>query len=299
MSSEMISGPDLGAGYLHQLTLDRDGERTMFTYHAQEGGQDAGGPPKGPLEAFGYSHPQTPCQFGGPRCWHRGFLLPFGETARVRTAYNRSRFVLEAMLDQQYAGRPVPFDETLADLVRRLRDPLRKEGIDWYLGGSAAVRLLGGKVHPRDLDLGTSRPGVDRIAQLLGEFLIEPLAPTESPVSGLVQGARAFVGTFREGMRVEWAVPLERGAPARWGEWTGVPGVARTIEVPYGEGTLQVTRPEYALVRSAERHRAASDRAISEVTQRLGLDRQLLDTLLARSTLSAPERVALLDSLER
>jgi len=294
----MISGPDLGAGYLHQLSIDRDEDRTTFTYHAQEGGQDAGGPPKGSLEPYGYSHPASACQFGGSKCWHRRFLLPFAETAKVRMAYNRSRFVLEAMLGQTYDEGPANVKPALGELVRRLSPPLAQEGIDWYIGGSTAAWLLGATLAPRDIDLGTNRVGVDRIAALLPEYLIEPLGPTDWPRVGSVHGARAFVGTFREGARVEWAVPIDPASSVRWGEWTGGPGGARTLRADFDGASLRVTRPEYALVRAWEvgaRERAES---ILAVVRRIGPDRELLRELAGRSELLPGARETLFRALD-
>jgi hypothetical protein len=288
MPSEMLSGPDLGAGYLHQLTLDRDGDRLTFTYHAQDGGQDAGGPPKGPLEPFGYVHPPSPCQFGGPRCWHRRFLLPFDAIPRARAAYNRSRFVLEAMLDQRYAGRPVAFETAIRELVTRLRDPLAREGIDWWIAGPGSLRLLGGEIAPTDVDLRTTRAGVDRVAQLLTEYLIEPLGPTDWPGRGLVHAARAFVGTFRVGARVEWAADLGPGGAPPHPDGGSAGDPVRTLEVPLGPAPVRVSRPEYALLRAAQEQRDPSV-ALAAV-RRWGPDAELLDRLLAGSALSAAER---------
>ena len=298
MPSEMLSGPDLGAGYLHQLSIDRDGERTTFTYHAQEGGADAAGPPKGPLDVFGYVHPGVPCQFGGPRCWHRRFLLPFAETARVRTAYNRSRFVLQTMIAQAYEGVAAEVGPALGEVVRRLAGPLAAEGVPWYLGGSAGAWLLGASVQPRDIDLGTSRAGVDRIAGLLREYLIEPVAPTDWPRSGIVHGARAFVGTFQSGARVEWAVPLEPGPPIRWAEWGGRPEEARTLPTSFEGTELKVTRPEYALVRAWEANAPGRAAALLDLVRRLGPDRELAVALLDRSRLATGARAERLHELD-
>ncbi|MGA8664858.1 MAG: hypothetical protein WB809_07330 [Thermoplasmata archaeon] len=298
MPSEMISGPDLGAGYLHQLTIDREGERTTFTYHAQEGGQDAGGPPKGSLEPYGYTHPPSPCQFGGSRCWHRRFLLPFAETAKVRMAYNRSRFVLEAMLGQTYDAVPVNVKTALGEVAHRLQSPLAAEGVDWYIGGSTAAWLLGARLDPHDIDLGTSRPGVDRIAALLTEYLIEPVGPTDWPHAGIVHGARAFVGTFREGARVEWSVPIDPTATGRWGEWTGRTGEARTLAAEYDGVSLRVTRPEYALVRAWESNAPKRVDSLLPLVRRIGPDRELLGELIARSTLVPDVRKAVFRSLD-
>ena len=293
MMSEMISGPDLGAGYLHQLSLDRDGERTTFTYHAQDGGADANGPPKGPLDVFGFVHPASPCPFGGPRCWHRRFRLPVSEVSRARQAYNRNRFVLQTMLDQVYDRVPVQFETALEEVVQRISGPLAQDEVEWYVGGSTAAWLLGARVTPGDIDLGTTRAGVDRIAALLTEYLIEPPAPTDWPMQGVVQGARAFVGTFQAGARLEWAVPLEPRTVLPFEEWSGQANVVRLTSASFRGREVRVTRPEYALVRAHEKHRSNDGGAIAEVVRRLGPDRELLASLLARSRLPEPERTTI------
>lgn len=290
MTSEMLSGPDLGAGFLHQLSLEREGERTTFTYHAQDGGRDANGPPKGPLDVFGFVHPEMPCMYGGPRCWHRRFLLGFSELSKVRQAYNRHRFVLQTMVDQVYDRVPPRVETALEEVVDRIAPPLSRDGIDWYVGGSVAARLLGADVVPGDLDLGTTREGVDRMAGLLREYLIEPLAPTDWPGVGIVRGARAFVGTFTEGTRVEWAVPIEPRTPAPLEEWSGRLETVRLVETSFRGHPIRVTRPEYALVRALEKRRPDTTSAIAAVVRRLGPDGELLDALLARSRLTMTER---------
>ena len=292
MTSELLSGPDLGAGFLHQLSLDRDGERTTFTYHAQDGGADANGPPKGPLDVFGFVHPPSPCPFGGPRCWHRRFRLPFSEASRVRPAYNRNRFVLQTMLDQVYDRVPVRVEAALEEVVQRISGPLAEEGIDWYVGGSTAAWLLGAGVAANDIDLGTTRPGADRVAALLAEYLIEPSAPTDWPTAGMVQGARAFVGTFRTGARVEWAVPLEVRTPLSFEEWSGRAGVADLTKASFRGHMIRVTRPEYAFVRAHEKRRPSDAETVAAAVRRLGPDPELLDSLLGRSRLTIPERTA-------
>lgn len=289
----MLSGPDLGGGFLHQLSLDREGELTTFTFHAQEGGTDAGGPAKGPLDVFGFVHPPTPCMFGGPGCWHRRFLLPSTETPRVRQAYNRDRFVLDAMLAQAYGGMPAPVERGLSEVVRRIAPALDGEGVEWYVGGSVSAWLQGAEIVPRDLDLGTTREGVERIARLLGEYLVEPVAPTDWPGLGIVQAARAFVGTFQEGLRVEWAVPIGPREVDPLEEWSGRVGVARLDTVTFEGRPVRVSRPEYALVRAAEKGDRQRVLKILEAVRRRRPDDELLETLLARSGLSAADREAL------
>lgn len=293
MTSELVSGPDLGAGFLHQLSRDTDGPAVTFTYHAQIGGPDANGPPLGPLDPFGSVHPPTPCMFGGPRCWHRRFRLPFEATPRVRQAYQRYRFVLQAMVDQQYAGAAAPAEAAVREVVSRLAAPLADAGVEWYFGGSTAAWLLGSGVPPHDLDLGTTRPGVDRVADRLAEYLIEPLGATDWPSAGIVHGARAFVGTLTSGMRAEWSVPIGPEPPEPLGEWTGRPGVARLERATFDGVGVRVSRPEYALVRAAEHGRADRADALARFVRDRGVDAELLGVLLERSRLSSPGRADL------
>jgi hypothetical protein len=217
-------------------------------------------------------------------------LLPFSAIPRARQAYNRNRFVLPAMLDQVYDNAAVPVDAALAEVVSRIADLLARDRIEWYVGGSMAARLLGARVAPHDIDLGTTRAGVDRIGTLLGPFLIEPVAPTDWPAAGIVHGARAFVGTLQEGVRVEWAIPIEPRAPTPFDEWSGRTETVRTVEASFQGHALRVSRPEYALVRAQEKHRSADAAAIAEVVRRLGPDGELLDALLDRSTLPQARR---------
>ncbi|MCI4367618.1 MAG: hypothetical protein L3K08_07695, partial [Thermoplasmata archaeon] len=71
----LISGPDLGAGFLFQLSSDFDSSGASFAFHAQDGGADAAGPPIGPPDFLDYTKPERACMFGGPRCWERRFYL--------------------------------------------------------------------------------------------------------------------------------------------------------------------------------------------------------------------------------
>jgi hypothetical protein len=298
MTSEMLSGPDLGAGFLHQLTSVRDGDRTTFTYHAQEGGQDANGPPKGPLDVLGFVHPESACQFGGPRCWHRRFLLPFAETPKVRQCYNRNRFVLQTMIDQAYSGTPPAIEAALAEVVERLSRAHPPVDGEWYVGGSTAAWLLGAAIAPRDIDLGTTRSCVDRLGALLEEYLIEPVSTTDRPPNVIVRGARAFVGTFAAGARVEWCVPLEPGREPPLAELSGGPRSARLLTASFRGRPLPVVRPEYALVRAVERKEEERVRALTALVRGLGPDRELLGVLLERSSLTSSERDRLRRSVD-
>ncbi len=62
---------------------------------------------------------------------------------------------------------------------------------------------------------------------------------------------------------------------------------------------MRVSRPEYALVRSAEKGRTEVMRALAGFVRDHGVDRPLLDVLLERSPMALGEREALRKELER
>jgi hypothetical protein len=207
--------------------------------------------------------------------------------------------VLETMLRQAHRGTSVDVERGIDEVIRRMANPLDSEGIEWYVGGSAAAWLLGASVSPKDIDLGTTRAGVDRLAQLLEEYLIEPAAPTDWPARGIVRGARAFVGTFREGIRVEWAAPVEPRPVLPFEEWSGRPGVARLLATSFRGRPIRVTRPEYALVRAAEKGRFDRLGPIAELLRSRGVDTDLLEALLSRTPLSVEQRDGLTEAMRR
>ncbi|HTT26048.1 MAG TPA: hypothetical protein VMH90_03675 [Thermoplasmata archaeon] len=206
MPREMLSGPDLGAGYLFQLSIDRNGEESAFAYHAQDGGLDGGDAPAGPLGPLGWTRAPGMCMFGGRLCWHREFELPEREATRIRTPYNRTRFVLGALLDQEFRGAAVPWSEGLAEFLDRTVEPLGRTG-PWRFFGESALSLHGIGIPCRTLELRVPDAAVPEIARRLTDYLIEPAARTTwngTPVLA----ARAFVGTMKSGVRVGWAAPL-------------------------------------------------------------------------------------------
>jgi hypothetical protein len=201
------------------------------------------------------------------------------------------------MIDQVYDAKPVPIESALEELLPRISGPLAQDRIAWFIGGSTAAWLLGADVHPRDIDLGTTRIGVDRVAEVLAEYLIEPIAPTDWPGDRIVRGARAFIGTFQEGARIEWSVPIEPHLPVPYDEWGGQIEAVRLLDVPFRERRVRVSRPEYALVRAWEKQRLTVADAIASVVRRIGPDISLLDALLARSRLSVGDQQGLRRSI--
>ncbi len=201
---EMISGPDLGAGYLHQLTRDRAGGRVAFTFHAQAGGEDASGPPKGPLGPLGWTFPEEMCPLGGRACWHRRFELVESETGLVRATYQRTRLVLAAMLDALYGGAPPAIGPALEEVLDRFASDPAGPLPTWGITGELAERPTGGDRPVGSIEILTDVEGVRRIAEVLRDYLIEPPATTMWGARRLV-AARAFVGSPASGARVGWS----------------------------------------------------------------------------------------------
>ena len=291
MTSQLISGPDLGGGYLHQLSYDRKPEFEGFVYHAQSGAEDAGGPPKGPLDVLGLVHPPTPCQYGGPRCWHREFILEEAERTRVRAAYNRWRFVLQTLLDQRFDAAAVPIESSLTEILARIEPRLVPEAILWWVGGSTSAWIQGIDLRPIDIDLGTTPDGAFRIAEALGDYLIEPIGPTRDELGRPILAGRAFVGTLQQGCRVEWSSTPKGANPlATPEEWDPQRSERRSVE--WNGHRLLVSRVEYSLVRSAEKGRGDRVAQIARYLGNHGVDWDLLDRALKASSMIATDRKA-------
>jgi hypothetical protein len=213
----MLSGPDLGGGFLHQLSVEGStAPDSRFVFHAQVGAEDAGGPPKGGPEPLGYLHPASACQFGGPRCWHRTFLLPRTEALRVRTAYNRMRFVMAAQIDQLYAGTEIPIEDALRELSRTVLPALDSSEIPYRIVGAGAAWLRSAGTRPNGLEIRTSEDGVRRASEILSEYVIEPAARTEQGPESWAFASTAFLGTLKAGTRVRLrsSAPLDEGPPS-------------------------------------------------------------------------------------
>jgi hypothetical protein len=286
MTLEMISGPDLGGGFLFQLSVDRSGTIPKVVVHAQEGGMDASGPPKGSPVPFGFALGDGGCPLGGRDCYHLEFDLPEEEIPRARLAYNRLRFVFGPMLEQRYARAVVPIEAALGEFVDRVGPAMEKAGRPWFVGGSSSAFVQGVATRPRDLDIGTDREGVLGIAQTIPEYLIEPAGSTTWPIGRSMFAARAFVGTLVAGVRVEWGVPT---GPAKetdpYSEWARVIPDGRIRRVEWSGRSVPVAPLEFHLVRLAARRETVPLKATAEVVRSRGVDAPLLEELLEHSPL--------------
>lgn len=293
---ELVSGPDVGGGFLFQLTVEPAEPFAKYTMHAQEGGLDGGSRPAGSPELVGFSPPASPCPLGGRQCAHREFEVPPDAALRARFAYNRLRFVIGAMVAQRAGRKPAPFEAGLAETLPRIVRALGPAGVPWIVGGSAGARLLGAQIDPVDLDLATDRRGVDLIGEALSEYLIEPASRTRWGEGVVRWGGRAFVGTFQDGLCVEWAEATPEPRPAASAEWTSAV-LHHPIIVEWKGSPVPVTSPEFGLVRSASGGRPERVTAYLELLRGLGTDRSLLATALAGSAVDPRTRKRIEESL--
>lgn len=286
---ELVSGPDLGAGFLFQLTVDSGDGPSHWTVHAQEGGLDASGPPKGPPVPLGFRRYRGLCPIGGRSCYHRDLEADPRDAPRVRMAYNRTRFVMAALLDQEFAGVSVPLEQTLIETVGRIAPALRDAGTPWFIGGATAAWLHGMGAAPRVIEIGTDPAGVVEIADALPEYLIDPPATTGADGDRRTFAARAFVGTLKAGARVEWS-SADRARPPfpPTSEWGRLAGGVPVLEVRRGDRDVPACRPEFLLYGAPRAALAARAQRVVA----LGVNEELLAELQLAASPSEGAAVA-------
>jgi hypothetical protein len=224
---QLVSGPDVGGGYLLQLSQDREPELPGFTYHLQEGGLDAAAPPADSVEWLGFERSARSCMFGGNRCWERHFPAGTEPSSAVRNRYNRFRFVLGPLLEQRAGRKPVPLGSGLRSLIERIAGPMEADRIPWWISGDAAGWVRGGSSHPEALDLTTTEEGSRRLAILLADSELWPTVRVERPGRTTRWEGAAFLGTFVDGVLVRWtdrgeAVGASGAGPAEPVAWEGL-----------------------------------------------------------------------------
>ncbi|MCI4336624.1 MAG: hypothetical protein L3K17_05445 [Thermoplasmata archaeon] len=278
---ELVSGPDVGGGFLFQLTRERTEPRATFTIHAQEGGLDGGARRPGMPDRVGFERSNEMCSIGGRHCYHRAFEIDLKQTTQVRFAYNRLRFVIGPMLEQLAGERPIRFTEGMDELLPRVASHLAKLSAPWMVGGSASAALQGVELAPRDVDIVTTEAGVVAIGEALSEFLIEPPAVTRWGDGPARWAGRAFVGTLTDGVRVEWAAALAEGVGAAGPalEWTAQ-SLAHPQTVERSGIQVAVSPLEYALSRALKARDSARTDALVSRLAKVGVDRTLLTRLL-------------------
>ena len=154
---------------------------------------------------------------------------------------------IEPMLRQTAGLVAVPWQAALHDLVRLLDG----EGIDWWLGGSAALAVRGLDVMPRDLDLIVDAAGAIRLGELLLPALVQPVQATPDWFCGWF--GRAFMH-----VRIEWVGAVNERADQPQVSDFG-PTAARQLEVVAWNGHL-IRVPPLHLQLAVSRARGLADR---------------------------------------
>jgi hypothetical protein len=154
---------------------------------------------------------------------------------------------LEALLRQTACLEPVPWQNALREVARRLDDG----GVEWWLTGSAALAVRGIPVVPRDLDLVVSDDGAAGAATALHDVLIEPAVPVEGWFCRW--WGRAWIGA-----RVEWVGGVTETAdeplPTDFG-----PVAASSLERIAWDG-ITIAVPPLELQRAVSERRGLTDR---------------------------------------
>lgn len=103
------------------------------------------------------------------------------------------------------------------EVLRQVVSRLEAEGIPYRVVGGTSVALHGIPVHVKDLDLETTAAGAYQIAALFEEYLVRPVAFSESPIY------RSHFGQFRiDGVLLEIMGDLERREGQGWVPTTNV-----------------------------------------------------------------------------
>jgi hypothetical protein len=175
--------------------------------------------------------------------WSRAF--PAG-TPHLDRAWVTFQRLGEPCLRQAAGLDPVPWQETLAEVCRRLTGA----GVDWWLTGSAALAARGIPVTPGDLDLVVSDEDAHRVGDLLLDGLIEPVAPAD--------WFCRWWGRAMLGARVEWVGGV--GPAADQPEITDFgPAAAASLQTVRWRGH-EIRVPPLALQRAVSVRRGLTER---------------------------------------
>ncbi|MEZ0449166.1 nucleotidyltransferase domain-containing protein [Cellulomonas sp. ICMP 17802] len=162
---------------MQRITYERrpQGDRTLFVVRTDDQMLLPG------LAAGGFAHEGD--------AWTKSFP---SDAPHLDRAWLNIQELLVPWLRQTVGLDPVPWAGTLASVI----DRLGRDGIDWWLTGSAALAVQGVKVSPADLDLVVAGDDARAVGDLLVDGLVEPVARVDWFCDWW---GRAFLGC-----RVEW-----------------------------------------------------------------------------------------------
>lgn len=178
-----------------------------------------------------------------------GFARTFPATMpHLDTIYQNFARHAEEVILQTARVQPVPWEDTLLRLLQRIDG----RGIQWYLGGSAALAARGLDIQPRDFDIVVADADAQRLGEILLDALIEPVTPAEDWFCNWF--GRAFLGA-----RVEWVGGVDERADTPKVSDFGPTAAARLETIIWRGYTLYV--PPLDLQLKISERRGLMDRA--------------------------------------
>jgi hypothetical protein len=175
------------------------------------------------------------------------FVRRFSPSRLTPAIYERFSVCVPALLAHTARHERPPWESSLA----QLHDLLAGDGIEWMLGGSAALAIRGVRVIPRDIDFTVAdQPAT---ARALSDWLIEP------PIKFNGRWIAEWFGRAWDGTRIEWAAETRPDLDEH--EWTSDigPDAVRRAEPVTWHG-LQFQVPPLDLQEAVSRERGLHDR---------------------------------------
>lgn len=181
--------------------------------------------------------------------WCRRYPADVPHLDRAWFNFGRSA---DMMFRQAANPTSVPWQDALAELCRRT------EGIDWWLTGSAAVAVRGGRVSPGDIDVVCSVDAARALGDAMADWLVEPVAPPDDGLGD--QWGRAF-----HGARIEWVGGVRADIDDHVVGDVGATAAAALESVRWRAWDIRV--PPLALQRAVSERRGLTERvaAIDEL----------------------------------
>ena len=175
------------------------------------------------------------------------FVRRFSPSRLTPTIYERFSACVPALLAHTARHERPPWESSLA----RLHDLLAGEGVEWMLGGSAALAIRGVEIVPRDIDFTVADQSAT--VRALGDSLIEP------PIKSNGGWVAEWFGRAWDGIRIEWAAETRPDLDEH--EWTSDigPDAVRRAETVTWRG-LRFDVPPLDLQTAVARERGLHDR---------------------------------------
>ena len=178
-----------------------------------------------------------------------GFARIFpATTPSLDRIYQSFALHAEEMILQAAGALQPHWESALAHFIERTK----RENVDWWLTGSAALAIREVGIVPRDIDLVTTGSDAQRLGNLLSDWLVEPVQQAEGWVA-------KWFGRAYHHSRIEWVGDVEasvdRTAPTDLG-----PTAAEKLEVVHWRGH-EIRVPPLELQLKVSERRGLNERA--------------------------------------